>query len=41
MKKKIIVGALSTLLLLGGAIAVGASKSDTRADDSNLWMTKR
>jgi uncharacterized membrane protein YkoI len=34
MKNKIIVGALSGLLLLGGAIAVGASKNDTRPDDS-------
>jgi uncharacterized membrane protein YkoI len=34
MKNKIIVGALSGLLVLGGAIAVGASKNDTRTDDS-------
>jgi uncharacterized membrane protein YkoI len=34
MKNKIIVGALSGLLVLGGAIAVGASKNDTRPDDS-------
>ncbi|WP_144553884.1 PepSY domain-containing protein [Bacillus sp. X1(2014)] len=34
MKNKFIVGALSGLLILGGAVAVGASKSDTRAEDS-------
>ncbi|MBT2729381.1 hypothetical protein J7E63_21040 [Bacillus sp. ISL-75] len=28
------VGALSGLLILGGAVAVGASKKDTRVDDS-------
>ncbi|QIZ10905.1 HAMP domain-containing histidine kinase [Priestia megaterium] len=34
MKNKLIVGALSGLLILGGAVAVGASKKDTRVDDS-------
>ncbi|WP_026566207.1 PepSY domain-containing protein [Bacillus sp. UNC41MFS5] len=34
MKNKFIVGALSGLLILGGAVAVGASKNDTRAEDS-------
>ncbi|MEH7084215.1 PepSY domain-containing protein [Neobacillus drentensis] len=34
MKNKFIVGALSGLLILGGAVAVGASKHDTRAEDS-------
>lgn len=34
MKNKLIVGALSALLILGGAVAVGASKNDTRAEDS-------
>ncbi|WP_223595045.1 hypothetical protein [Neobacillus bataviensis] len=35
MKKKIIVGAISGLLILGGAAFANASKNDTRADDSN------
>lgn len=34
MKNKVLAGGLSVLLLLGGAIAVGASKNDTRVDDS-------
>jgi len=34
MKIKFIVGALSGLLILGGAVAAGASKNDTRAKDS-------
>ncbi|MEH7304886.1 PepSY domain-containing protein [Neobacillus drentensis] len=34
MKNKLFVGALSGLLILGGAVAVGASKNDTRAEDS-------
>jgi hypothetical protein len=34
MKNKLIVGALSSLLLLGGAIAVDASKNDTKVEDS-------
>ena len=34
MNKKILIGALSGLLVLGGAIAVGASKNDTRPEDS-------
>jgi len=34
MKNKFIVGALSGLLILGGAVAVGASKNDTRVEDS-------
>ncbi len=34
MKNKLIVGALSGLLILGGAVAVGASKNDTRVEDS-------
>ncbi|MEH7254206.1 PepSY domain-containing protein [Neobacillus niacini] len=34
MNKKILIGALSGLLILGGAIAVGASKNDTRQEDS-------
>lgn len=35
MKNKIIVGAVSALLILGGAAFASASKNDTRADDSN------
>jgi uncharacterized membrane protein YkoI len=34
MKNKVFIGVVSSLLVLGGAIAVGASKSDTRPDDS-------
>jgi uncharacterized membrane protein YkoI len=34
MKKKVLIGVVSSLLVLGGAIAVGASKNDTRQDDS-------
>jgi uncharacterized membrane protein YkoI len=34
MKNKVLIGALSGLLVLGGAIAVGASKNDSRPDDS-------
>ncbi|MCL6570905.1 MAG: PepSY domain-containing protein [Bacillus sp. (in: Bacteria)] len=34
MKNKVIVGALSAILLLGGAIAVGATNNDTQAEDS-------
>jgi uncharacterized membrane protein YkoI len=34
MKNKILIGAVSSLLVLGGAFAVGASKNDTRPDDS-------
>ncbi|MEH7075257.1 hypothetical protein, partial [Neobacillus drentensis] len=34
MKKKLIVGAFSGLLILGGAVAAGASKNDTRVEDS-------
>lgn len=34
MKKNIIIGGLSALLIFGGAAAVGASKSGTRPDDS-------
>jgi uncharacterized membrane protein YkoI len=34
MKKKVIAGAWSTLLILGGAVAAGASKNGSRADDS-------
>ena len=34
MKNKLIVGALSGLLVFGGAVAVGASKNDTRVEDS-------
>jgi ABC-type Zn uptake system ZnuABC Zn-binding protein ZnuA len=34
MRKKFITGALSTMLILGGAAAVGASKNNTRTDDS-------
>jgi uncharacterized membrane protein YkoI len=41
MKNKIIVGALSGLLILGGAVAAGASKNDTRADDSLHQVNKQ
>jgi uncharacterized membrane protein YkoI len=34
MKKKMIIGGLSVLLMFGGAAAVGASKSGTQPDDS-------
>jgi uncharacterized membrane protein YkoI len=34
MKNKVIVGALSAILLLGGAIAVGATNNDTQAEDT-------
>jgi uncharacterized membrane protein YkoI len=34
MKKKMIIGGLSALLIFGGAAAVGASKSGTQPDDS-------
>lgn len=34
MKKKIIIGGFSALLMFGGAAAVGASKSGTQPDDS-------
>jgi uncharacterized membrane protein YkoI len=34
MKNKVFIGVLSGLLVLGGAIAVGASKNDTLPDDS-------
>jgi uncharacterized membrane protein YkoI len=34
MKNKIFIGVLAGLLVLGGAIAVGASKNDTLLDDS-------
>jgi uncharacterized membrane protein YkoI len=34
MKKKILIGGLSALIILGGAAAVGASKSGTQPDDS-------
>jgi uncharacterized membrane protein YkoI len=34
MKKKMMIGGLSVLLLFGGAAAVGASKSGTQPDDS-------
>ena len=34
MKNKLIVGTLSGLLILGGAVGVGASKNDTRVEDS-------
>jgi uncharacterized membrane protein YkoI len=34
MKKKIIIGGLSALLMFGGAAAVGASKSGTQPEDS-------
>ena len=34
MKNKVLIGAVSSLLVLGGAFAVGASKNDTRPDDS-------
>lgn len=34
MRKKLIVGALTGVLILGGAVAVGASKNDTRPEDS-------
>jgi hypothetical protein len=34
MKKKILIGGLSALLIFGGAAAVGASKSGTQPEDS-------
>ena len=34
MKKKMIIGGLSALLIFGGAAAVGASKGGTQPDDS-------
>ncbi|WHY02140.1 PepSY domain-containing protein [Neobacillus sp. DY30] len=34
MKNKVLIGVVSSLLILGGAIAAGASKNDTRPDDS-------
>jgi uncharacterized membrane protein YkoI len=34
MKNKVLIGVVSSLLVLGGAIAAGASKNDTRPDDS-------
>jgi hypothetical protein len=34
MKKKMMIGGLSVLLMFGGAAAVGASKSGTHPDDS-------
>jgi len=34
MKKKMLIGGLSVLVLFGGAAAVGASKSGTQADDT-------
>ena len=34
MKNKVLIGVVSSLLVLGGAFAVGASKNDTRPDDS-------
>lgn len=34
MKNKVLIGIVSSLLVLGGAFAVGASKNDTRSDDS-------
>jgi uncharacterized membrane protein YkoI len=34
MKKKVLIGVVSSLLVLGGAFAVGASKNDSRPDDS-------
>jgi uncharacterized membrane protein YkoI len=34
MKKKIIIGGISALLIFGGAAAVGASKSGTQPEDS-------
>lgn len=34
MKNKILIGSLSAFLILGGAMAAGASKYDTRTDDS-------
>jgi uncharacterized membrane protein YkoI len=39
MKKKVIVGALSAVLVLGGAIAVTASKNDTQPDDKYTAIT--
>ncbi|MGG3469883.1 PepSY domain-containing protein [Neobacillus pocheonensis] len=41
MRNKIIVGALSGLLILGGAAFVSASKNDTRPDDSNHQDDKK
>jgi uncharacterized membrane protein YkoI len=34
MRNKVLIGVVSSLLVFGGAIAVGASKNDTRPDDS-------
>jgi uncharacterized membrane protein YkoI len=34
MKNKVLIGVVSSLLVLGGAIAVGASKNDERPDNS-------
>jgi uncharacterized membrane protein YkoI len=34
MKNKVLIGVVSSVLVLGGAIAVGASKNDSRPDDS-------
>ncbi|MEH7013852.1 PepSY domain-containing protein [Neobacillus niacini] len=34
MKNKVLIGVVSSLLVLGGAFAVGASKNDTIPDDS-------
>jgi uncharacterized membrane protein YkoI len=34
MKNKVLIGVVSSLLVLGGAIAVGASNNDSRLDDS-------
>lgn len=33
MKNKVLIGVVSSFLVLGGAIAVGASKNDVRPDD--------
>ncbi|MEH6996055.1 PepSY domain-containing protein [Neobacillus drentensis] len=35
MKNKVLIGVVSSLLVLGGAFAVGASNNNTRPDDSN------
>jgi uncharacterized membrane protein YkoI len=34
MKNKVLIGVVSSLLVLGGAIAVGAANNDSRLDDS-------
>ncbi|NYE05457.1 putative membrane protein YkoI [Bacillus niacini] len=34
MKNKVLIGVVSSILVLGGAFAVGASKNDSRPDDS-------